>query len=316
MFIATSCPEPVLPGSIDLFGFSFCYVCNSSIIVDEPNVITIETEPNVFDREGYKPILNQQELHTAVDKYFEDSSNTSSVASMYGYPIRKWNVSLVSNFSRTFDAERNPLAATFTDDVDEWDTSSAVSMSRMFAGASWFNGNLSSWSTDHVTTMESMFQNAFSFNGDLSRWSTSNCTTMASMFEGADQFDGNLSSFDTSKVIDMSCMFCSALSFKGIGLSDWNTSAVTSMKSMFEQTFSITTIDLSSWDVSNVVDMSAIFQHSSFDGDISDWNVEKVETFHSAFGSAGSFNHDISQWNVSSAATFTFMVSQIAFILV
>lgn len=304
MFVATNCPVTTFPLLTDDYGSTFCYPCDNAI---PNNSTSVKVTPgNIFEFE-YAPILTQDELQQAVDEYVQNSTNSSNVAAKYGHPISNWNVSLVTNFSNLFDTHRNPKLVTFIEDLDGWDTSSAIAMSRMFAGASWFNGNISTWSTSRVTTMEGMFLDAFTFNGDVSQWNTSSCTTMASMFAGADQFNGNLTFFDTSNVIDMSDMFSSAISFEGIGLERWNTSAVVNMNAMFEQTFSFTADVLSSWDVSRVVDMSAMFQQSSFNGIISDWNVTNVVLLNSMFGGAGAFNQDLSPWNVANAVNFNGM---------
>ena len=56
--------------------------------------------------------------------------------------------------------------------------------------------------------------------------------------------------------------------------------------------------------LSDVNDMSAMFiQASSFDGDISSWNVSGVTTMHSMFYRASSFNSDLSSWDVSGVTT-------------
>ena len=306
MFIATKCPVTTFSLLTDDYGSSFCYPCGSTL---PSNTTNVGAAPgNIFEGK-YMPILTQEELQQAVDEYIENATNVSNVAARYGHPISNWNVSLVTNFSHVFDTHRNPKLITFVEDLDGWDTSSAVAMTRMFAGASWFNGNISTFSTSRVTAMEAMFLDAFTFNGDISQWDTSSCTTMASMFTGADRFNGNLTLFDTSNVVDMSDMFASAISFEGTGLERWNTSAVVNMKAMFEQTFSFTANVLSTWDVSRVVDMSAMFQQSSFNGDISDWNVTNIVMFNSMFGGAGAFNQDLSPWNVTSAVNFNGMVS-------
>ena len=306
MFVATNCPVTTFSLLTDDYGNAFCYLCGGNTL---PSNSTIEqmTPGNIFELD-YVPILTQNELQQAVDEYIQNTTNSSNVAIKYGHPISNWNVSLVTNFSKIFDTHRNPKLVTFIEDLDGWDTSSATDMSRMFAGALWFNGNISTWSTSRVTTMEAMFLNSFTFNGDISQWDTSSCTTMEYMFAGADQFNGNLTFFDTSNVVNMTEMFSSAISFKGIGLDRWNTSAVVNMKAMFKQTFSFAADVLSSWDVSRVVDMTAMFQHSTFNGNISDWNVTNVVSFLFTFGGAGAFNQDLSPWNVTSAINFNGMV--------
>merc|ERR1712070_655859 len=61
------------------------------------------------------------------------------------------------------------------------------------------------------------------------------------------------------------------------------------------------------WDTSLVTDMSgydgSVFQgfgdKSTFNGDISKWNTEKVTTMYDMFHSASAFNQDIGDWNTA-----------------
>ena len=76
-------------------------------------------------------------------------------------------------------------------------------------------------------------------------------------------------------------------------------SRVTDMERMFDGASSFDG-DLSDWDVSNVSDMSEMFWHaSSFDGDVSDWDVSRVTDMYGMFASARSFDGDVSDWDVS-----------------
>ena len=62
--------------------------------------------------------------------------------------------------------------------------------------------------------------------------------------------------------------------------------------------------DLSKWNVSAVTNMRNTFAHaSSFNGDISTWDVSAVTTMRSMFWNAPSFNGDLSKWNVSAVTT-------------
>ena len=66
--------------------------------------------------------------------------------------------------------------------------------------------------------------------------------------------------------------------------------------------------DISSWNVSNVTTMEGMFESaSSFNGDISSWNVSNVTTMQSMFYEASSFNQDISAWNVSNVTDMSEM---------
>ena len=81
-------------------------------------------------------------------------------------------------------------------------------------------------------------------------------------------------------------------------------SNVISMRSMFNEASSFNG-DISSWNVSNVTRMGFMFASaSSFNGDISSWNVSNVTTMWNMFSDATSFNQDIGEWDVSSV---TFM---------
>jgi surface protein len=59
--------------------------------------------------------------------------------------------------------------------------------------------------------------------------------------------------------------------------------------------------DISNWDVSTVTNMRAVFKGaSSFNQDISNWDVSSVTLMPALFWGATSFNQDISSWDVSS----------------
>ena len=66
--------------------------------------------------------------------------------------------------------------------------------------------------------------------------------------------------------------------------------------------------DLSSWDVSSVTTMRYMFyEATSFNGDVSSWVVSSVTDMQSMFYSATSFNGDVSSWVVSSVTTMYHM---------
>ena len=66
--------------------------------------------------------------------------------------------------------------------------------------------------------------------------------------------------------------------------------------------------DLSSWDVSNVTDMYALFYGcGEFTSDLSRWNVTNVTSMHAMFSGASAFDSDISLWDVSSVTDMDLM---------
>ncbi len=87
-------------------------------------------------------------------------------------------------------------------------------------------------------------------------------------------------------------------------------SLVSNMASMFEDASSFNA-DLSSWDVSNVSTMeNTFFLATSFNGDISTWNVGNVTNMKGLFAGTSIFNGDISNWDVSNVATMSGMFTQ------
>ncbi|MDG5816929.1 InlB B-repeat-containing protein [Chitinispirillales bacterium ANBcel5] len=68
--------------------------------------------------------------------------------------------------------------------------------------------------------------------------------------------------------------------------------------------------DISSWDVSNVTNMSSMFRDAaSFDQDISGWDVSSVTNMAHLFSGSSSFNQNISGWDVSSVTNMSLMFS-------
>ena len=58
--------------------------------------------------------------------------------------------------------------------------------------------------------------------------------------------------------------------------------------------------DLSKWDVSAVTNMRSMFYlASTFNQDLSKWDVSAVTNMESMFSDASSFNQDLSKWDVS-----------------
>ena len=113
-----------------------------------------------------QPFQSRDELRAAVNKYVKYSHvDAEEFAETYGWPIGRWDVSLVEDFSSLFYYK-----SSFNENIGSWDVSSATSMYRMFQSAIAFNQDLSSWNVSSVTNMSSVFYGAFYFNQDLSSW--------------------------------------------------------------------------------------------------------------------------------------------------
>ena len=86
-------------------------------------------------------------------------------------------------------------------------------------------------------------------------------------------------------------------------------SRVTDTASMFNAASSFDG-DISAWNVSNVTDMTGMFNGASaFNSDISAWNVSKVTRMGGMFSGATSFNGDLRSWDVSKVTSMNSMFS-------
>lgn len=166
-------------------------------------------------------ILTTADLRSAVDQYL---SGTLDV------PINEWDVSLITDFSYLFSTSRNSAAAAFNEDLNNWNTANAISLTGIFSNAKSFNGDISTWDTSQVSTFDRVFDGASSFNGDISEWSTGEATTFFSMFRGASSFNGAIGNWETGNVRTFENMFQEATSFNQELL--WTTSSAVDMSRM------------------------------------------------------------------------------------
>jgi surface protein len=179
------------------------------LILPQPDTVAPTSASSPF-----RVFTSTEELYDAVDEYLgTEIPETTTVAELYGYPIRTWDVSQITNFYQVFSQSRNRRAISFNGDISTWDASSATDMSYMFDGAIAFNGDISRWNTSSVTFMTGMFANAESFNGDLSAWSTGSVSQMGGMFYNAASFNQDLSGWNVEQVTFMPEMFRGAASF-------------------------------------------------------------------------------------------------------
>jgi surface protein len=180
-------------------------------------------------------------------------------------------------------------------DISSWDVSNVTNMENMFWKSYYINQDISSWDVGSVTNMRQMFRDS-TFDGDISNWDVSNVTGMSGMFEGA-PFNQDISNWDVSNVTGMSAMFFKNLYFNQ-DIGNWDVSNVRLMSSMFRRAFSFSQ-DLTNWDVSNVTGMGWMFMDASnFNSAIDTWDVSNVTNMSYMFKDT-SYELNLSSWNVN-----------------
>ena len=191
-------------------------------------------------------------------------------------------------------------AASFNQDIGNWNTQNVTNMSGLFSGAESFNQDIGNWQTQNVLNMRSMFDGASSFDQDIGGWITGEVTTMAYMFDGATSFDQEIGNWNTGKVSNMSGMFTAAESFNQ-EIGDWNTGEVTNMSAMFGSAGSFNK-NISNWNTQKVVNMSSMFSNAAnFNQNITNWQTQNVTDMSFMFLNASSFDQNLGPWNVGGA---------------
>ena len=154
MFTQSSCPLTDNPN----FSLSppgpLCFECVDSDTTP-PTLAPSVPPPECFS--------DLSQLALAVDDYVLDPSG-SLTAQRYGHPIGEWCVSLVTGFDSLFSTRRNPLVATFNENISGWQVFEAKSFFAMFEGAREFNQDLSGWEVSNSVDFRAMFSDCESFN--------------------------------------------------------------------------------------------------------------------------------------------------------
>lgn len=109
-------------------------------------------------------------------------------------------------------------------------------------------------------------------------------------------------STDNSANNDMASSICTGVTQMGTGVS------YRSMKNMFKSVGSLPFSFTDAPDLSLVKDMTGMFYNlSTFNHNISGWDVSNVTNFSQIFGFNAAFNQDLSSWDVSSATNLAYM---------
>jgi len=252
-----------------------------------------------------------------------------STMTAFNYDISGWDVSNVTNMTRTFESIQNVVSA-FNQPIGSWDVSNVTDMTEMFRLDASFNQNIGGWNVGNVTDMSGMFNGNTTFNNggssDINNWDVSSVTNMGGMFKNNSGFNQPIGNWDVSSVTDMSGMFDGNSGFNQ-PIGNWNVSNVTNFASMFQGT-TLFNQDIGSWDVSNsslvgMFDSSTSFNNggspsinnwvvtggtgniilmfqnaTAFNQPVGNWDVSNMTIITSVFDGATSFNQSLANWDI------------------
>ena len=139
-----------------------------------------------------------------------------------------------------------------------------------------------------------------SISGDLEKIRLNNVQPNADRLASVEQWGG-------MRWIAMTSAFAGASSMVYNAPDDPDLSKVSDTRRMFERASSFNG-DISAWNVSTVTDMQGMFSRaSSFNQPLADWDVSGVERMAAMFERASSFNQPLADWNVSQVADMSHM---------
>lgn len=149
---------------------------------------------------------------------------------------------------------------------------------------------------------------------EIKQWGTQIWKSLASCFDGANFMNCTATDIPVFDVIELNLragftsMFRRTIGFGGPfvanpSFASWNVSGIEEFDNMFRGTSF--NQDISSWNMSSAIDIGAMFAFCpSFNQDISGWNVSNVTSFSTLFRQATSFNQNLDSWDVSSGNLF------------
>jgi len=140
-------------------------------------------------------------------------------------------------------------------DISNWGTfnwNGSTLQGSNFSGCTNFNISAKD-APGNIKSMNNSFNGCSSLNAPLNHWDVSQVQSFNSTFANASIFNQDLDKWDVSSATDMYFMFNSAWLFNG---------------------------NITTWDVSNVTIMHATLYRTSFDQDISNWNIVNVNNFN------------------------------------
>jgi len=244
-----------------------------------------------------------------------------------------WDNTRVYNIASMFQN-----CSSFNEDLSTWTTMRPANVNSTFAACTSFNSSVQNWDMSQCTSFTYAFQGCLIFNQPLTTWDVSAGTSFAFMFNGASAFNGDISTWTLNPAggVSLGGMFRSTGSFAGDISTDatngyWDMTRVTNTNDMFEFAGPNCNPTMNNWDLSNCTDMRDMFRSagaafqgigcetwtmntttpvttanvfqscSSFDVDISGWDITQFSTTAGFFVDCTSFNQDLTPWAVTAS---------------
>ncbi len=259
---------------------------NVSFIVNE-NVYVAWDTSNVKNMDN---AFNSTSFNQPLDTW--DTSNVTNMTGMFVYSdfnqvIQNWNVSNVTQIEDMF------FDCSFNQPLNNWNVSNVNNMKATFANNNNFNQSLSNWDVSNVTDMNLTFFNS-SFNQDIRFWNLSTDISLNNIFQNntlmQNRFSDHYGYNDTPIIGFFNKLNITTKTDLLTAVSDFLTNQTTSNENYgFPK----------HWDISNVNDMSSLFKDTTFNEDISNWQVSHVTNFNEIFSGATLFNQPLNNWNIS-----------------
>ena len=189
-----------------------------------------------------------------------------------------------------------------------WDVSSVTSLSNMFFGCSIFTGGgIENWDVGSCKNFNQMFFAAHAFNVPIGVWNMSSATNIGGMFRSSNGFNQDIDDWDVSNVKTMNHVFAGANSF-AYGLPSWDVGNVVTCHAMFSSKYNG---DITTWTFTSAIkDLSWMFAgNTTFNQDISGWNVASVTSMANMFNSASAFDQDLTGWNIGNVTNMSTMLN-------
>ncbi len=153
-------------------------------------------------------------------------------------------------------------------------------------------------------------QTAITTVPNMEQWDVSNVTSLFRAFRYCSNFNQDLNGWDVSNVVNMSSTFGGCTLFNG-NISEWNTISLEiigggSNTGIFHDASSFNQ-DISGWDVSGVSNFGHVFQNcTSFNKSLNGWDVSSGTNFSRMFLNCTSFNQSLNDWVFSTTSDINF----------